>query len=200
MSFATILQELMRENGMTNYRLSKTMKCSATTVQNWISGKTVPHKGMISQLADVFSVPSSYLSEETDRYGISTDEWRMMGRLCKSHRLSNGKTLQDAVDGDVVSAGDLEHFEEKGAPLNPRQIEIVCGMLGTNPLVLFNIWADKLYGQKNKSGAVRQATDDEIKAALWGNEDDLTEADVDELWEDVKTYAAFKTMQRKKRK
>lgn len=39
-----------------------------------------------------------------------------------------------------------------------------------------------------------------VKAALWGGDKDLSEEDLDALWEDVREYAAFKAQQRRKDK
>ena len=40
--------------------------------------------------------------------------------------------------------------------------------------------------------------DNDIKAALWGGDKDLSQEDIDALWDDVRAYAEFKTQQRKK--
>ena len=40
--------------------------------------------------------------------------------------------------------------------------------------------------------------DHDIKAALWGGDKDLSQEDIDALWDDVRAYAEFKTQQRKK--
>lgn len=46
----------------------------------------------------------------------------------------------------------------------------------------------------------RKATDAEIKAAFWGGDEDLPEDEIDALWEDAKSYIAFKTEQAKKKR
>lgn len=45
-----------------------------------------------------------------------------------------------------------------------------------------------------------QSIENNIKAALWGGDKDLSQEDIDELWQDVQAYVAFKTQQRKKKK
>lgn len=60
MTFAERLVKLMRKNGMTNYRLSKFIGCSATTVTNWLDGKEVtPY--YLQKLSEVFDVSTDYL-------------------------------------------------------------------------------------------------------------------------------------------
>lgn len=46
----------------------------------------------------------------------------------------------------------------------------------------------------------RAVTEDDIKAAFWGGEDDLPEEAIAELWEDAKSYIAFKTEQMRKKR
>ena len=43
-----------------------------------------------------------------------------------------------------------------------------------------------------------ESADSSIKAALWGGDKDLSQEDIDALWDDVRAYAEFKTQQRKK--
>lgn len=40
----------------------------------------------------------------------------------------------------------------------------------------------------------------DIKAAFWGGDQDLSEQEIDELWEDARAYIQFKTEQKKKGK
>lgn len=59
--------------------------------------------------------------------------------------------------------------------------------------------------QKEKAPALtekdeRRIGDDEIKAAFWGGEKDLSPQELDELWDDVKEYAAYKAAQKRNKK
>ncbi|MEA4921609.1 MAG: helix-turn-helix transcriptional regulator [Clostridiaceae bacterium] len=60
MDFAAALKNLMDENGVTNYRLSKDIGCSPTSVANWLAGKEIK-KEYICKIADYFSVSLNYL-------------------------------------------------------------------------------------------------------------------------------------------
>lgn len=51
---------------------------------------------------------------------------------------------------------------------------------------------------RNRELSLAAATDSNIKAALWGGDKDLSQEDIDALWDDVRAYAEFKTQQRKK--
>lgn len=67
----------------------------------------------------------------------------------------------------------------------------------------FGISTQELIGETKKAPAEdgeRTVTEEDIKAAFWGGEDDLPEDAIAELWEDAKSYIAFKTEQAKKRR
>ena len=46
----------------------------------------------------------------------------------------------------------------------------------------------------------RKVTDEDIKAAFWGGENDLSQEDIDALWEDARAYIEFKTSQKRGKK
>ena len=54
------LMELMKERGMTKYRLSKTAGCSATTVTNWLGGAEIS-PSYLKKLSEIFDVSVDYL-------------------------------------------------------------------------------------------------------------------------------------------
>lgn len=61
MKFAEILQKLMREHDMSNYKLAKEIGCSQSTVANWLSETVFPQKRAQKQLCEVFGVSNDYL-------------------------------------------------------------------------------------------------------------------------------------------
>lgn len=60
MDFAKRLEHLMQKDGITKYRLSKLVGCSATTVTNWLNG-TAPTGEYLQKLSDIFGVSVDYL-------------------------------------------------------------------------------------------------------------------------------------------
>lgn len=57
------------------------------------------------------------------------------------------------------------------------------------------------YGnRKATEDSKRPISEDDIKAAFWGGERDLSQEEIDDLWADAKDYIAYKTAQRKKKK
>ena len=68
MQFAERLQSLMAQMGVSNYRLSKEIGCSPTTVGYWLTGKSTPTSEYVQTLAGYFGVSTDYLmgSDDTD--------------------------------------------------------------------------------------------------------------------------------------
>lgn len=60
MNFAERLNALMQSNGVTKYRISKIVGCSATTVANWLNG-TAPTGEYLQKLSAFFGVSVDYL-------------------------------------------------------------------------------------------------------------------------------------------
>lgn len=64
---------------------------------------------------------------------------------------------------------------------------------------LFQVTVDYLMGRSDDPQGTA-AAEEELKAALWGGDADLTPQEMDELWRDVREYAAYKAEQcRRKR-
>ncbi|MBE5756178.1 MAG: helix-turn-helix transcriptional regulator [Clostridiales bacterium] len=55
------LNELLKENGITSYKLSQDLGVSKSVVHYWLSGKTTPNAEYIIKLCKYFEVTSDYL-------------------------------------------------------------------------------------------------------------------------------------------
>lgn len=76
-----ILVKLMKERGMSAYRLSKETGVSQSTLSDWKAGKSVPRPITLKVLADYFGVSVSYLKgESTEREEKPADD---IGALSK---------------------------------------------------------------------------------------------------------------------
>jgi transcriptional regulator with XRE-family HTH domain len=68
----------------------------------------------------------------------------------------------------------------------------------------FGVTVDYILGLETKKAPTengeRKVTDDDIKAAFWGGEKDLSQEDIDALWEDARAYIEFKTSQKRGKK
>ena len=98
----------------------------------------------------------------------------------------NGVKPKDVCDTLKIPMPTLSDWIN--AKTYPRidKIELLANYFGVNK--------SDLVEEQNVSGSA----DSNIKAALWGGDKDLSQEDIDALWDDVRAYAEFKTQQRKK--
>lgn len=117
----------------------------------------------LGKIAAYFGVSVDYLLGMEDEYGISPDEWALMGDTFKSSRESMGFSRELAVDGEVLTDAQLADFEENGAPLTPAQLTATCGLVGLDPTIVFSPWRDNLWPQKEKPTVIDDELADELE-------------------------------------
>lgn len=120
MSFAVILQNLMNERNLSNYKLAKMVGCSQSTVKYWLDGSSMPQNRTISTVADVLGVSPAYLRGEEDLYGLTPNDWKAIGFSYGGYRLSVGASIEYVSESTGVPVDDIESFENDGYPL-PRE-------------------------------------------------------------------------------
>lgn len=65
MSFSERLNQLLRERGISAYRLAKDIGVSGQTVSNWKNG-SIPSADQVITVADYFNVSTDYLLKDSD--------------------------------------------------------------------------------------------------------------------------------------
>lgn len=113
-----------------------------------------------------------------------------IGERIKTRRISLGMTMEDVANRIGVTKSTVQRYETgKISRIKLPVIESIASALGVNP--------DWLIGN-SETPEPAENHDHDIKAALWGGDKDLSQEDIDALWDDVRAYAEFKTQQRKK--
>lgn len=149
MSFASLLQNLMSERNLSNYKLAKMVGCSQSTVKYWLDGSSVPQNRTINSLADVLGVTPAYLRGEEDLYGLTTDDWRSLGVAYSGYRMSVGASINYVSQKAGVSAEQITQFENDGVPLPKETLLVMCGVLNGATLEdVFHGFASHFYAKK----------------------------------------------------
>lgn len=104
-------------------------------------------------ISNYFHIPVENVLNMEDEYGLTPDDWRAMGHLYENHIQAVGKNVSECVDGDVVTAKEAEGFIQDGTPVSLSQLNVLCGFANTTAPDLFYVWADRLWGKKNKPAA-----------------------------------------------
>lgn len=64
----------------------------------------------------------------------------------------------------------------------------------------FGVSLDYLYGRTNQRQSSNENPKKNLQAAFWGGEKDLTQEDLDAMWDDVERFAAFVAQKRREEK
>ena len=84
MQFDERLRQLMKQHGVTNYRLAKEIGCSASTVATWVDGDKQPSAKYIQSLAGYFGVSTDYLMGSDDTDTEENSELRTMFSITRN--------------------------------------------------------------------------------------------------------------------
>ena len=125
------------------------------------------------------------------------------GMVLRQLRKRNNMTQRQLADTLNVSESRIGMYERCQREPDFEMLEAIADY--------FNVDMDYLTGRSDverqysfdpvEAGkGPRQISDEDIKAAFWGGEQDLSPEEIDALWAETKDYIAFRTAQRKKKK
>ncbi len=142
-----------------------------------------------------------------------------IGQRIKARRKELGISAEKLAESLGISPATVYRYEKGDIEKMPGDLlEPLAKALYTTPAFLMG-WDDK--GLSELSNLLELAANDnrlelatdilkelrqkrvsseDIKAAFWGGDKDLSQEDIDELWDDVKDYARYKAEQKKRRK
>lgn len=67
------LEQLMKQNNITQIELSEAIGVSQSTISNWIKELKYPRIGKVEELAEYFNVPKSRITERQDKIEETQD-------------------------------------------------------------------------------------------------------------------------------
>lgn len=125
------------------------------------------------------------------------------GMVLRQLRKRNNMTQRQLADTLNVSESRIGMYERCQREPDFEMLEAIADY--------FNVDMDYLTGRSDierqysfdpiEAGkGPRPVSDEDIKAAFWGGEQDLSPEEIDALWAETKDYIAFRTAQRKKKK
>lgn len=107
--------------------------------------------------------------------------------LCKRKGISGYRLCKDTgLHPSFLT--DLKNGRQSG--ISARKASVVAEYLGCSEEYL-------LYGRE--SDAPVMVSDQDLKAAFFGGENDLTPEEIEELWQETKDYIAFRKEQKRRR-
>ena len=102
-------ERLLKERGVTPYRVHKETGISTATLSDWKNGKSHPKKDKIEKICNYFDVPLSYFyDEKSDEPALTSKDQRDIQQILDQTReqLMNQEGLM--FDGDPASPEAIE--------------------------------------------------------------------------------------------
>lgn len=110
-----IFEKLMKEKGVTPYRVHKETGIATSTLSDWKNGKSTPKQDKLQKIADYFNVSLDYLAGNSKVQNTKTNEIELSKKAERDIQKSISQTLdmlensQDGLmfDGEPLELDDL---------------------------------------------------------------------------------------------
>lgn len=195
---------LKREN-MTQKEFASALGVSAQTVTDWKKGKNFSFTSMAMKIAPIlhtsvvwlwFGTGPEYVSDE-ERAANEANENRKIIRMEKDIQQIGKETREFAISA-IRTMMEKKHFSPQD--FDREVIEDLAKKLGTTADYLLTGEGSKKRGSRPSVSESDTVSEDALKAAFFEGGEDLTQEEMDELWEDAKDYIQYKLDQRRRKK
>lgn len=177
------IRDLRLNSGMKQVDLAKALSISQAALSGYETGKYEPDFETLKKFADYFSVSVDYLlgrDKPASSVVAPVNHFR-------EQRLKHGfKTQKDLADILFVNQTAVSQWE-RGATTPSSQLLLRLSEL-------YGVTTDYLLGRDESKPSVEQGHEpskDNLMAAFWGGEEDLSQEDLEDMWNDVERFAAF---------
>lgn len=109
------------------------------------------------------------------------------------------KEQKDFAAAIGVDASHISRWRNRKSSSYVKRLEKISRVLGVTPQYLLSggTSEEDAASKEPRSDAV---SEDDLKAAFWGGDKDLSPEDLDAMWGDVKRFAAFIAQQKRQEK
>ena len=119
----------------------------------------------------------------------------MFSTQLRKYRLAAGLSQKELAGKLFVSQQAVARWETDKATPNPETVVKLAK--------IFGVTTDEFLGKELELGGegnAKQNFRENLQAAIWGGEKDLTQEDLDAMWDDVERFAAFVAQKRREEK
>jgi transcriptional regulator with XRE-family HTH domain len=139
--------QLLQENNITPYRVSKETGVTQTTLSDWKNGRATPKTATLQKIADYFNVSVDWLTGKSqlrnnNEIGEYYSGWGHympffeppfeFAELLKGIREEQGVSIEEMAAKIGVLPEQYSECEDGTLPLSYNQAEVLCDFLGTN--------------------------------------------------------------------
>ena len=89
--------------------------------------------------------------KKEDEYGLSPEEWAFMGHQFHNELIASGKTVSEIARWSSLSEAQIIEFANGKVRIPANQLDVLCGVLGTNAEYLFAPWVERIYKAKESA-------------------------------------------------
>lgn len=168
---------------MKQVELAKALSVSQAALSGYETGKYEPDFETLKKIADYFSVSVDYV---LGRDETASSEVAPVNHF-REQRLKHGfKTQKDLADILFVNQTAVSQWE-RGATTPSSQLLLRLSEL-------YGVTTDYLLGRDESEPSAERESEpskDNLMAAFWGGEKDLSPEDLEDMWNDVERFAAF---------
>ena len=104
-------------------------------------------------------------------------------RNLKDYRLKAKKTQKEVADFLGIERSTYAKYENGSSEPTFETLRRLAGYFGTS--------SDELMGFEKLTSPPPSLDKESLKAAFWGGEKDLSQEELDDMWNDVERFAAF---------
>lgn len=109
------------------------------------------------------------------------------------------KEQKDFAAAIGVDASHISRWRNRKSSSYVKRLEKISRVLGVTPQYLLSGGTSEEDAASKESRA-DEVSEDDLKAAFWGGDKDLSPEDLDAMWGDVKRFAAFIAQQKRQEK
>lgn len=148
------IESLCEEKGVSITKMCKESGANRASLTDLKKGrKQTLSAETLSLIGKYFNVSIEYLIGVADEYGLTADDWSLMGQLFCNARELKGKDISFCACDDIVTEDQVRAFENGAGVLTPKQLTVICGSLGLIPEDVFFGFAEKIFSPDHKDNS-----------------------------------------------
>lgn len=216
----TRIKQLRKFFNYTQDRLAKLLHVSRSTVAMWETTNQTPDYETLSHISQIFNIPPDFVMgtgifskwDEILKYYDSV-VWKLremipptltMPSFCEDKYLVAWLDTRLYFEPDEMQLARWFAFAVQDILITPSEEYPESSQEATVEITFTPEFEALIRAERAKESTSLQATNtstkENLQAAFWGGEKDLSQEDLDDMWNDVERFAAFLAEKKKQEK
>lgn len=154
--FYDLFCKLCEDKGVSVTKATTDIGLSRTIGTKWKKTGATPNGETLNKISTYFGVSIDYLLGTEDEYGLTAQDWKILGVKAKALREQGGLSVLQAYDDartrydyalydGKLSPDILKDFEENGSRISPMYLVALSEAVGTDGVAYFYPQSKKLF-------------------------------------------------------